>query len=347
MAVTSQTTELLPPPKGWKVPLILTQKVGLDPGLAYVGADVLLFAGTNMVGFGSMLAALGIAATLKTCSVMQPPILQKYPKIAAIAYDDRTPLRAGGLALLVVAGAAFSGGAMLPAAASLLFAVANIRLAESISKKHREDEEKKKKEIHWKGPGVGELAATMIKRPEIYLNAGFACAGFMAGGAALFILPVVATAFVVGTKNALQGKPEHAGHPKLITASAAAVFAAIGQANGHGLIAAAHLVNAIVLAEMERRVTPGGIVQIAKDMAGGMLKMAGLGKKTADNAPKKTVTPDPVRVPAPEQKPALTEADLSRAFGMKAPNPQPANENKEVLQPEAASRGRRPAPKQP
>jgi hypothetical protein len=344
MVAATQIQETASPPRGWRLPLALTRDVALDPGLAYVGADVLLFAGTNPVGFTSMLTAYGIAGTLRTMSVTRPSFLDRHPKIKAIAYDDRTPLRAGALALLVVAGTALSGGAMLPAAASFLFAIANFRLAESISKKHREEEVKKKNEIRFSGPKMAELLVTMFKRPEIYLNAGFACAGFMAGGAALFVLPVVATAFVIGTKNALQNKPEHAGHPKMITASAAAMFAAIGHVNGHGLIAAAHLVNAIVLTEMERRVTPGGMLQIAKDMTGNALKMIGLKKKDTGATPAPRL--EPARIPAPlEKPPVLTEAELSRAFGMKAMPP--ANENKADQKPEVPVKGRRPGPRQP
>ncbi|MEZ0223389.1 MAG: hypothetical protein ACAH83_02460 [Alphaproteobacteria bacterium] len=266
MVAVTKTNQDTPRATGWKIPGAILGGVVLDPGIVYTSADVLMFAGTNTTGLVAMLAATGIAASLRTMSILKPTFLEKYPKITAIAFDDRTPLRAGGLALLVVGGAAVSTGAMLPAAASFLFAAANFRLAESISKKA--DNQQVNPSPRLTKPSAAEMTAVFIKRPELYLNAGFACAGLMAGGAALFVLPVVGAAFAVGMKNALQEKPEYAGHPKIITATAAAVFAAIGYANGHGLIAAAHAINAAVLVEMERRVTPGGMLQIAKDMAG-------------------------------------------------------------------------------
>lgn len=349
-------------PTGWQVPVALTKGVILDPGIVYTSADVLLFAGTNPVGFGAMLTATGIAAGLKGTAVMQPKFLDKHPKVKAFIHDDRTPLRAGAVALLVVAGTAFSGGMMLPAAASLLFAVANYRLAESISKQHVEAEARKAAENEGKPKNKAkEFAKALFTRPDFYLNAGFACAGLMAGGAALFVLPLVAVAFGVSIRNALKGKPEYAGHPKMITGTAAGVFAGIGHANGHGLIAAAHALNAIVLMEMERRVTPGGFKQIAKDMAESSLRLLKLNKladmvNKPQPAPVAAPTVDPVKTPEPQQqvlpfvpeapkveekKPVVTEAELARAFGMKASPP--ANENKPAA-PEAPKqeRGQRP-----
>lgn len=283
---------------GWQIPGAMIQGVVLDPGIVYTSADVLMFSATNTVGLVATISATGIAATLRALSIVQPKFLEKYPQTTKIAFDDRTPLRAGGLALLVVGGAAVTTGAFLPAAASFLFAIANFRLAESISKKadNRAQVDPKPRLVK---PSGAELTAVFIKRPELYLNAGFACAGLMSGGASLFILPVVAAAFGVGMRNALQEKPEHAGHPKIITASAAAVFSAIGYANGHGLIAAAHAINAATLIEMERRVTPGGMMQIIRDMAGSVAGLMPFGKKPAA-APKPRPAPEPV-VPASQQ----------------------------------------------
>lgn len=361
MGAVSGPKQEMPKPTGWQVPVALTKGVILDPGLVYTSADVLLFAGTNPVGFGAMLTATGIAAGLKTTAVMQPKFLDKHPRLKAFIHDDRTPLRAGAVALVVVAGAAFAGGLMLPAAASLLFAVANYRLAESISKKHHEDEARKAAENAGKPRNKGkEFAKALFTRPDLYLNSGFACAGLMAGGASLFVLPLVALAFGVSIRNALKGKPEHAGHPKMITGTAAGVFTGIGYANHHGLIAAAHALNTIVLFEMERRVTPGGYKQIAKDMAESTLRLCKL-NKLADmiNKPQPAPTVEPEKIPQPaqqtlpfeapkaetpkveEKKQVLTEAELARAFGMKAT---PANENKPAPPVEAPKqeRGQRP-----
>lgn len=327
MVASTTTNKVAPPARGWQIPGALTKGVVLDPGIVYTTADVLLFAGTNLTGLAAMLAATGLAATLRTMSILQPKFLDRYPKIASVAFDDRTPLRAGGLALLVVGGAAVSTGAMLPAAASFLFAAANFRLAESISKK-ADNSQQVNPSPRLVKPSAAEITAVFIKRPELYLNAGFACAGMMAGGAALFILPVVATAFGIGMKNALQEKPEYAGHPKIITATAAAIFAGIGYANGHGLIAAAHALNAVVLVEMERRVTPGGMLQIAKDMAGTVGRLF--------TSKKPATAPKPQRVLTPEAQPSLSKPLpegrlLTYTFRELAlPQQAPANENENV-----------------
>ncbi|HYD18243.1 MAG TPA: hypothetical protein VEF76_07175 [Patescibacteria group bacterium] len=349
---TTGPKQEIPKATGWEIPGALTKHVVLDPGIAYTTADVLMFAGTNPVGLGAMLTATGIAATLKTAAVLQPTWLDKHPRVKKAIFDDRTPLRAGGLALLVVTGATVATGAWLPAAASLLFAVANFRLAESISKKHIADEKDKKPAEPKKGFAKAvDIVTTIFKRPDIYLNAGFALAGLMAGGAALFILPVVAVAFALGVKNSIQGKPEYNAHPKLITAGAAGVFAGIGQANGHGLIAGAHLLNAVVLAEMERRITPGGAKQIFKNIVTAPLKLFGFGKKpevvaapvpvpvTVTNAATpvaktsvQVATNNNERIPGPEVAPAdLDKVDLQQVFAMKAKivPPAPANENQQ------------------
>lgn len=353
--VAAGPKEKIDKPEGWEIPGAITKHVVLDPGIAYTTADVLMFAGTNPVGLGAMLTATGIAATLKTAAVLQPTWLDKHPRFKEFVFDDRTPLRAGALALLVVAGATVASGAWLPAAASFLFAAANFTLAESISKKHIADVKDKPAALPKKGHArAAEIVVTMFKRPDIYLNAGFALAGLMAGGAALFILPVVAVAFVVGVKNSIQNRPEHEGHPKLLTAGAAGAFAGIGHANGHGLIAGAHLLNAVVLAEMERRITPGGAKQIFKNIVTAPLKLFGYGRDKAVVVEQKplptpvvTATPQPftaangnVHIPAPEVKPAdLDRVDLQQVFALKAKitPPAPANENQqpaaEAIQP--------------
>lgn len=326
MAVSPSTSTPLAPARGWRIPFALLRHVALDPGIIYTAADVLLFAGTNAVGLGATIAATGIAAGLKTLSVLQPDFLKKYPKVTAVTFDDRTPLRAGALSLLVVGGAALSGGALLPAAASFLFAAANFRMAESISKRHKEEEAKKTAAAQKQKPDAADITLLLVKRPDLYLNAGFACAGLMAGGAALFVLPVVATAFGISMRNAIQGRPEHAGHPKMITAASGVTFAAIGHVNGHGLIAVAHAMNAGVLLEIERRVTPGGMVQIAKDLGTGTLRLFGLGATPAAQPADPGAPTMPVPTPAPQTS-RLPEVSLNSIFGFFARPALPANEN--------------------
>lgn len=282
MAVILQEREIdTPPPRGIAAPFIVTKRIVTDPGIIYTASDALLFATTNVVGFIACLGAVGVAAALKAADIMKPGFLTKHPKIAAVAYDDRTPLRAGAMALLVVGGAALATGAWLPAAASFFLGAANIAMANSISKQDHSkpgaDPAKKEK------PGIGAL---LFKRPDLYLNIGFALAGLMAGGASLYVLPLVAVAFGVGMNNVIKGKPEHEGHPKMITSMAAFAFAGIGFATGHGLIAVAHLINAAVIAEFERRVTPGGsMLKVLRESTLTLAHIVGL-------APKKSAEPE-------------------------------------------------------
>jgi len=293
-------------------PGIFIKEVVFDPGIVYSVADVLLFAKTNPVGFVACLGATGAAVTLKTMGIIQPKILTKYPQLTKIALDSRTPLRSSGMALLVVGGVAIGTGAVLPAVTGFLLAVGNFRLAQSISdamdakkaaQKAKEDgitppvAEKKAPENISKIAHIRNVATLAMKRPDLYINTGFACAGLMAGGAGLFVLPILAVSFGVSLRNVLKEYAEHRGHPKAQTAAAGYAFAMIGSAEGHGLIALAHAINASVLLDAERRVTPGGAAAIWEDVKYGIRKLLKLEGK-AD-------VPDEGPIPVP-----FTEHDL-------------------------------------
>lgn len=289
-------------------PKVFVKDVALDPGIVYSVADALLFAKTNPVGFIACLSATGAAVTLKSLGITQPKYLTKYSKLTEIALDSRTPLRASAMALLVVGGASVATGAVLPAVSGFLLAMGNFRLAQSISdamaakkeaalRKEQGIEEPaeapvpQKKSFIKRLAHIGELA---VKRPDLYINTGFAAAGLMAGGAALFVLPIVAISFGVSMRNILKEEAEHRGHPKAITAGAAYTFAGIGVVEGHGLIALAHAINASVLADAERRVTPGGIPAIIQDTKYGLMKLFRLDKR------KEPVDDGPIPVPFSE-----------------------------------------------
>jgi hypothetical protein len=315
MAVLPQATPSSSEPKKL-TPRTFVKDVALDPGIVFGVADVLLFAKTNPVGFIACLSATGISVGLKTLHLAQPKFLQNYTRLAEIAGDSRTALRASGMALLVVGGAAVAGGAFLPAAAGFLLAVGNFRLAQSLSdamEVYKLVQKKEKEKIaalesgapvledapaplaavkmNWQ-QRTAQITTLSVKRPDLYINGGFACAGLMAGGASLFILPLVAVAFGVSMKNIIQNKPEHIGHPKMMTAGAGFTFAGIGVAEGHGLIAAAHTINAVILTDAERRVTPGGIRAIGDNIRSAFAKALRLDK------PQKPETLDhPIPVP--------------------------------------------------
>ncbi len=284
---------------------IFIKDVVFDPGIVYSVADALLFAKTNPVGFIACLGATGAAVTLKTLGITQPQYLTKYSKLTEIALDSRTPLRCSGMALLVVGGVSVATGAVLPAVSGFLLAVGNFRLAQSISdakdakkaaalrkeqgiEEPAEEAAPQKRNTLQRLLHIGELG---VKRPDLYINAGFAAAGLMAGGAALFVLPIVAISFGVSMRNILKEEAEHRGHPKAITAGAAYTFAGIGVLEGHGLIALAHAINASVLADAERRVTPGGISTIVQDTKYGLMKLFRLDKR------KEEIEDGPIPIP--------------------------------------------------
>lgn len=301
MAVIPQTAN--PSSEAKKLtPRTFVKDVALDSGILFGVADVLLFAKTNPVGFIACLSATGLSVGFKTLHLAQPKFLQNYTKLAEIAGDSRTALRVSGLALLTVCGASIATGAVLPAATGFLLAVGNFRLAQSLSDameahklfKQREQEKKAALEsgilivenapaqevaakMNWHQKTL-QIATLSVKRPDLYINAGFAGAGLMAGGAALFVLPVVAVSFAVSMRNIVRALPEHNGHPKLMSSGASAGFAGIGGLEGQGLIAAAHILNMAVIADAEKQVTPGGWRQIGENIRSVLAKALRLDK---------------------------------------------------------------------
>jgi len=311
MAVLPQAANPSSEPKKL-TPRTFVTDVALDPGIVFGVADVLLFAKTNPVGFIACLGATGVSVGLKTLHLSQPKFLRNYTRIAEIAGDSRTALRVSGLALLTVCGASVASGALLPAATGFFLAVGNFRLAQSLSdaiearKAFKLMEQQKKvaleaglpasedapaqtAKLDWRQKAV-QIATLSVKRPDLYINAGFAGAGLMAGGAALFILPVVAVSFAVSMRNIVRALPEHNGHPKLMSAGASAGFAGIGSFEGQGLIAAAHILNMAVMADAEKQVTPGGWRQVGENIRRGLAKVLRLDKSRP---------PQPVEHPIP------------------------------------------------
>ena len=251
--------------------LYITKEVITDPGVGFGVRNVLLFAaGTNTLGLGACIVAAGVTAATKTLALAKPRLAQKFPKLLNALSDSRTPLHAISAALLFVGGAALLKGAFLPAATSILFALGNFRIAASIS-----DRLLKKSDVvtDKKQPFVKRLLNLLIKRPDLYINAGSVCAGVMAGGAALWVIPVVAVALGIALYNVWNQKPEYTGYPKAINAGATVIFSGIGIANGNFLIAASHALGAAVLFNVECRITPGGFRQIMHDAKNSLARL--------------------------------------------------------------------------
>lgn len=227
----------------------IIREVITDPGVGYSVVNSILFASSaNAWGLGACLVATGVAVISKILS------LQKNSTVPRVFLDGRTPLRVSSLALLLVGGMALFNGDMLPAVTSAFFAAANFRIAESILRAEQKQRDHRK------------LAKVIFQRPDFYINAGFACAGLMAGGSAFWVFPVVAASLWIATRSVLQGKPEHTGHPKVVSAGAALIFSAIGFTSGNFWPAVSHILSALVLLNIESRVTPGGFRQVLRDV---------------------------------------------------------------------------------
>jgi hypothetical protein len=367
-ALTGAQTETISSEPKRLTPRSFVKSVALDPGIVFSVADVLLFAKTNPVGFIACLGATGVSVGLKTLHLAQPKFLKNYTRLAEIAGDSRTALRVSGLALLTVCGASLVTGAALPAAAGFFLAVGNFRLAQSLSdamdaRKLVQKRELEKKAALESGAPVAEdapeavpavkmnwhrktaqIATLSVKRPDLYINAGFACAGLMAGGAAFLVLPFVAVSFGFSMRNIVRALPEHNGHPKLMSAGASAGFAGIGSMEGQGMIAVAHLLNMAVMADAERQVTPGGWRQIGENIRRGMARLLRLDKP---QRPEPVERPIPVPFDARDlgedaPKPLPESGKLKLHFNVPVPEskpepkPQPVPANEATAAPSAA-----------
>ncbi|MDD9900031.1 MAG: hypothetical protein OXT65_03545 [Alphaproteobacteria bacterium] len=342
-----------------KGPRNFVKKVALDPGVVFSVADVLLFAHTNPIGLVACLAATAVSSTAKTLVLTKPKFLKSMPLVDKIVQDDRTPLRASGLALLVVAGASLAmggffpalaagqlaWGALLPAAASGVFALGNFRFAESLSRAIKNDgdpvpkpEEPKKKRGKFIN-SIKRAGSLMLKTPELYFNTAFALAGLMAGGAAVWIFPAIVASTAISMHNILTcphgnaaaaggghgGGPTTAeqkkihkhlnrGQPKLWLALAGYIFAGIGFANGHGLIAVAHALNATVIADSAGQ---GIFPRLFRDVKDGAFRIvepfASVVIPKSKRKPKPQVAPE-----IKKERPLIAEMSIMELFRQRA-----------------------------
>ncbi len=244
----------------------LVKEVATDPGVGFGVANVLLFVSvTNSLGLAACVLATVVAAVSRAVCVEPNIFLNRYPRLLEILADGRTPLRVNALSLLVVGGVALAAGALLPAVTSVFFAIANYWIAESISRALRNIDDVA---VVSRLPALQRLAHLIFKRADFYICTGMSLSGLMAGGAALWIFPLVALAFALMLRNAWQEKPEHQGHPKVLAATARFIFALIGFASGNISAALSHVLGTYVMLDIEARITPGGARQVMQDMRG-------------------------------------------------------------------------------
>lgn len=298
----------------------LTKEVVTDPGVGFSVRNTLLFAaGTNAFGLAACLAATGVAAATKALGVHKPERLKKYPRIEKILTDNRTPLQAISAALLAVGVISLASGAWLPAIASTMFAIGNFMTAESIRARIRAAQGLGHPSDKKEQSAFRKVLSLTFKRPDIYLNIGFACAGLMAGPSAYWLFPAITGHFGISMYNALKQKPEYNGHPKLFSAAAAAVFAGIGVASGNILPALSHAIGAAVIFNVESRVTPGGAKQIIKDYKKAFMRALKRPAQPTENSPSPSVMPQD-----PPSKLTTTD-DITKKFNN--PSAPPVDDN--------------------
>lgn len=258
----------------------ILKEVLTDIGVDFNIADTILFAaGTNVLGMTACLTALGVSALSKMLSVSRTGFAVNYPRLAQIILDSKTPLLTNVAAMVTLGAVALAKGDWIPALSGFVFAVGDLRLAQSL-----ESAALDKKNGAARSDNNGENGtqsifrrslSLLVKRSDIYFSAGFAISGLMAGGAAIWAMPVIAVATAVALKNAVQNKPEYAGHPKIISALARSVTVGAGIAAGNWLPTIAYIIYAVLLVDVECKITPGGGRQILRDIKTGVMDLCG------------------------------------------------------------------------
>jgi hypothetical protein len=258
----------------------ILKEVLTDIGVDFNIADTILFAAsTNVLGMGACLTALGVSALSKMLSVSQTDFAANYPRLAQWVLDSKTPLLTNAAAMVTLGAVALAKGDWIPAVSGFIFAVGDLRLAQSLESAALEKNRlivplDENRETHT--PSVFRRSLSLlVKRSDIYFSAGFAISGLMAGGAAIWAMPVIAVATAVALKNAVQNKPEYAGHPKIISALARSVTVGAGIAAGNWLPTIAYIIYAVLLVDVECKITPGGGRQILRDIKTGVTDLCG------------------------------------------------------------------------
>lgn len=284
-----------------------------DPGVGFNACDTILYASVSPIGFWSCLVALGVSVAAKGTSMRAA---QKPSRLRKFLGDYRTTLLSNSAALSVMGVASLLIGEPIPAAAGFLFAFGNWRIADSLAKAEREQkdpvyaalQEKKRQGLS----RSKKLISLVFERPDLYIHSGAAVASLLSGMEAIFAAPVIGGAFLISLRNVWQGKPEHAGYPKVLAAAAAWVAAGVGIAHGNWLPALSGGLVGAVLINIETKITPGGGKQILRDIKGSMQKL--FGRKHKGAAPANNPIP-PVHPPSDDNgAEALTNKELSGSF---------------------------------
>ena len=266
----------------------IIKEVLIDPGVDYnIGAMILFAAYINVIGFAACSIALGVSIVSKVLAISDTDFAKKHPKFSKILLDPKTPLLTNAAALATISVVALINGTWLPAAASFLWAVGDIRIAQSIEKANHDKEKKTSPSCENKEKQeqtqLKRTLSLIFKRGDIYINGAACLSGLLAGGWAVLAIPILTIATIISLKNAIQNKPEYAGHPKIISAFAKNITTTVGIINGNWLPAIAFAIFAGIFVNVECKITPGGGRQILRDIKGGFTHI--LNRKKPKQAP--------------------------------------------------------------
>jgi|GEM_PF-4123496 len=229
-------------------PRNIAKKIIGDPGISFTMADVFFFfSSTTFIGFYACIFALITSITLKYFSLNRKTGAKKL-----FIFDPRLSLWLISIVLFIVSVDSLLYTHFMAALTGSFFAIANIRVAESITKEE-------KTESH-------SIISLIIKRPDLYASIGTIFFCLSAGTETLVLLPIIFISLYISIKNSWKKLPEHNMHPKLLLALVSVFSIAIGIYNQNFSVATAHIITALAYVSIESHITPGGLRQVIKNV---------------------------------------------------------------------------------
>ena len=259
-----------------------------NPGVIMAGVSVLFFWGTPLAALACGVAAVAGAAS-ETLRLAAPDFLKRHPRLAEIACAPGTTMRlcsgamVGCVLGLLHKGLTKGGGGgdvmqnvIYPAIDSTMFAIADQMIGGDRDRAGHNPAPVQIAPV--KTPlTAGKVASGLFKRPTLYIGLGFGMVGLMSGALAqAVVLPLVGLSVAVGLRNIFQDRQPHEGHPNIISAASALVFA-VSAIRSHPRLTGIGICNAVtfwLLTRFDGEATPGGLRGVARDVAGGVRDIA-------------------------------------------------------------------------
>lgn len=225
----------------------IIKEIITDPGIGFNTASLLFFSSfTTAVGFYACVLSLVVSVTLKIIS------LNIKSNKNLIIFDQRLSLWLMSFVLTIISIDSLLITNFISALASSFFAISNIRVAESITKKGKDKET--------------SIFYLILKRPDLYIFLGSIFSCLMAGKQSMILIPLLFASLFIALKNAWNLKPEHNMHPKIIMAFISFSSLLIGLYNHNILVGIAHGITGITYINIESHITPGGFKQVIKNL---------------------------------------------------------------------------------